>query len=57
MLIEISFKVCLRKQLDIYILHKFSCGHNEAAKVSSNMKRIAYICSFVSCKNYRELLT
>ena len=40
-----------------YILHKFSCSHNQAAKISSNMKRNAYISSYTPTKNYRELLT
>ena len=49
--INISCEFHLQKLLDMYILHKFSCGHNEAAKISSNMKRIAYISSFTPCKS------
>ena len=42
-IINISCKFYLQKSLDIYILHKFSCGHNETANISFDMKRIAYI--------------
>ena len=41
----------------IYILHQLSWGHNQTPKVASNMQRNVYCCSFIPCKNQKELLT
>ena len=44
-------RIYLRKLHDIYILHQFSYDHNWKPKISSNMKRIAYISSSITRKN------
>ena len=35
----------------MYILQKFSWGHNQGAKIFSNMKGIAYVSSSTPSKN------
>ena len=41
----------------MYILHQLGWVHNQTPIVVSDMQKIAYSCSFIPCKNQRELLT
>ena len=41
----------------MYILHQLGWGHKQTPTGVSDMQRIAYNCSFIPCKNQKELLT
>ena len=41
----------------MYILHQLGWGHKQTPTGVSDMQRIAYNCSFIPCKDQKELLT